>query len=107
MGIIFGCSIYRQLSKKFDLTLQNFNFEDQSIDAQMLTIRASDLRSHNIELTIPFTASLGLDTHVHINSLQIEKNFCELNGATETTWWRFDEGDGVIVYDSAGSNTID
>ncbi|KKL24441.1 hypothetical protein LCGC14_2415290, partial [marine sediment metagenome] len=83
----------------------SFDFEGQYIDTIILTITASDLNSQNIQLEIPFTASLGLDADFVINSLEIEKDFYYIDDdAIETTWWKFDNGAGVIIYDSSGNN---
>ncbi|MFW9971768.1 MAG: hypothetical protein ACFFDF_16375, partial [Candidatus Odinarchaeota archaeon] len=82
----------------------DFDFEDQTVDTQILTIRASDLKFQEIVLTIPITMSLGLNTEVTIENLELEKDFYHLEGRNETTWWKFDENGGIIIYDAAGDN---
>ncbi|MHA2252282.1 MAG: LamG domain-containing protein [Candidatus Kariarchaeaceae archaeon] len=89
--------------KEIEFNIGDFDFEDQTVDTQLITIQTSDLKSHSIELTIPFTMSLGLDTEVIVNDLRIEKNHYNLNGINESTWWKFDEGNGIIIYDSSGN----
>ncbi|KKN03369.1 hypothetical protein LCGC14_1108360, partial [marine sediment metagenome] len=92
-------SLYFEKEIEFDIL--DFDFENQTVDTQILTIKASDLRSQSIELKIPITMSLGLDTQIIVNDLKIVKNFYELEGRNESTWWKFDEGGGIIVYDSS------
>ena len=48
--------------KEIEFDPLDFDFESQTIDTQILIIRASDLKSQHIELTIPLTMSLGLNT---------------------------------------------
>ncbi|KKN06625.1 hypothetical protein LCGC14_1075330, partial [marine sediment metagenome] len=81
----------------------DFNFENQTVDTQIITIQTSDTRSQSLTLTIPLTVSLGLDTDIFVNDLQIESEFLHLNGVTENSWWRFDDGSGLLIYNDVGS----
>ena len=95
-------SLYFDSYIEFDIL--DFDFENQTVDTQIITIKASDLRSQEIEMKIPITMSLGIDTQITVNDLKIEKDFYDMEGISESTWWRFDEGNGVIIYDAVGNN---
>ncbi|KKM04024.1 hypothetical protein LCGC14_1768500, partial [marine sediment metagenome] len=81
----------------------DFNFENQTVDTKILTIQTSDSRSQSLTLNIPLTVSLGLDTNIYIDDLQIETEFLHLNNITEDSWWRFEDGSGLLVYNNVGS----
>ncbi|GAH34821.1 unnamed protein product, partial [marine sediment metagenome] len=81
----------------------DFQFENQSIDTKIFTVKASDWKTQQIELQIPFTASVAMDTHLYINDLQIEKNFYVIDDPYEYVWWKIEEGGGTILYDASGN----
>ncbi|MFX1256495.1 MAG: hypothetical protein ACFFAN_01445, partial [Promethearchaeota archaeon] len=50
----------------------DFDLENQNVDTQILAIKASDLKSQELEFNIPYTVALALDTSLNINNLSIE-----------------------------------
>jgi len=67
-----GERIYFDRDILFDV--EDFNFNGQNVDTKILEIIALDVSSHEVELDLPYTASLGLNTDLTINNFIIESN---------------------------------